>query len=116
MCRGFNKHVSGDRLQVSGIDTQWSPGEQGGRRALACRPSAIRKLFSLVHHISKTLTSGGHFGIEDGENSVANITDGVLTRCGGGSHSEFVLGKGEARLLEVGLTVTMETRLLLQGN
>jgi hypothetical protein len=42
MCQGFNKHVSGDMLQVSDIDTQSSPGEQGGCRALACRPSAIR--------------------------------------------------------------------------
>lgn len=47
MCLGFNKHVSGDQLHVSGIDTQWSPGEQGDGRALICRPSAIRK-FSLA--------------------------------------------------------------------
>ena len=42
MCQGFNKHVSGDMLQVLDTDTQSSPGEQGGCRALAGGPSAIR--------------------------------------------------------------------------
>jgi hypothetical protein len=42
MCQGINKHVSGGRLQVLGIDVQSGPGEQGGRRALACGRSAIR--------------------------------------------------------------------------
>lgn len=97
MCQGFNKHVSGDQLQVSGIDTQSIPGEQGGRRALACGPSAIRN-YPLGSITYRKIPTGG--GDTLGLKTVRNFcTVAILSTargpCGwGGIHFQRVLAEG----------------------